>query len=353
MDFLQAEIATLNLATNEIEYQKPSGEDKIIVRAFLPNEFFVVGISENNVCFRVTNQHDLVIWEDGKWVKRKACEVLGKTVWMPAIQRFEVGKTKVTVIADTQSTQAYQEYVWCLNVPNTTLVTRRWGGETIIVGNCIGRGTRTLPGTIDEVKSAIARRASITQSSKPVLEVLDFVGNSGRHRLVTSVDVLAGKYSDEVVDKARKNIEKSEEPAEVMSELQKAEKELEQERLERLQKAKRAKVRARARYSTATINPFDVLDIEPHRERGWNVGKPPSDKQIGLLQKFGVDTSGLSRTHASQLIGQLLNMRRKKLCTFKQARCLVKYGYDPKDVTFDQASELITAIAANGWKRLA
>jgi hypothetical protein len=96
-----------------------------------------------------------------------------------------------------------------------------------------------------------------------------------------------------------------------------------------------------------------VLDIEPVREKGWHIGKRPTSNQLAFLEKKGVDSSGLSFTHASQLIGRLIKNQNENLCTYKQAKCLSKFNYDPKDMTFKEANDLISQIAANGWKRIA
>ena len=96
---------------------------------------------------------------------------------------------------------------------------------------------------------------------------------------------------------------------------------------------------------------LNVLDLEPVREKGWNTGKKPSEAQKKCLENMGVDTVGLSETHSSQLIGTLFKNRNEGLCTFKQAKLLSRYQYDPKEITFAKASELITAIKNAGWKR--
>src|SRR5262249_54855336 len=63
----------------------------------------------------------------------------------------------------------------------------------------LGRGTRPLPGTVDGLDTAEARKDAITASKKPFLTVLDFVGNS-KHRLVSATDVLGGNYDVEIRD---------------------------------------------------------------------------------------------------------------------------------------------------------
>lgn len=63
----------------------------------------------------------------------------------------------------------------------------------------LGRGTRTLPGTIDGIDGlfgSLSRRYAIWKSAKPRLKVLDFVGNAGRHKLVTAQDVLGGEHKN-------------------------------------------------------------------------------------------------------------------------------------------------------------
>jgi len=216
----------------------------------------------------------------------------------------------------------------------------------------IGRGTRTLPGVIDRGQTPDDRKALIALSEKPTLTVLDFAGNSGRHRLITPADILGGNYNDEVIERAKKNISKDGR-GDILTELQKAEKELEAERRKRIVQEQGQLLRVRAQYSTAKINPFDVLDLEPTRERGWNKGRKPTDKQIACLSRFGVDVSGLSFTHASQIIDRIIKNRNEGLATFKQCKVLSKYGYDSKEFTFAQANETISQIAANGWRRLA
>ena len=71
------------------------------------------------------------------------------------------------------------ETVWCLENDWGTLVTRRQG-KVAIVGNCqmVGRGLRTLGGTVDAHEEALARRAAIAQSPKGDCLVIDVVDAS-------------------------------------------------------------------------------------------------------------------------------------------------------------------------------
>lgn len=211
-----------------------------------------------------------------------------------------------------------------------------------------------MPGIVDGVDTADARKAMISLSDKTCLNVVDFVGNAGRHKLIHPSDILGGKYSDEVVELANTTIERSGKPADIVSELAKAEREIEKRRRMREEAARRLKIRVASRYSTSKVNPFDILDIVPCREPGWHKGRAATDLQKRAIQRFGVDVpEALSFTHASQLIDRLIKRAKAGRPTFKQSKLLKRYGYDPETMTFIQAGEVITRIAANGWRRVA
>ena len=218
-----------------------------------------------------------------------------------------------------------------------------------------GRGTRVLPDLIEDMDGPEERKAAIRASAKPSLEIIDFVGNCGRHRLVTSSDILGGNLDDAIVDRAKKNAEvKSADtgkPVDVIDELELAEQQLERERREAIEAAHRKSLKVRAKFSTAKVNPFNVYNIQPWRERAWHKDRPPSEKQNAMLDRNGIDSSGLTFTHANQLIKKIIENQERKLCTYKQAKVLRRFGYDPQEIKFAEASELITAIANNGWRR--
>jgi len=214
----------------------------------------------------------------------------------------------------------------------------------------VGRGTRVLPGVLDLMDSDVLRRTAIAQSAKKHLDVIDFVGNSGRHKLVNTADILGGNYNDDVVALASDSVKEKTGPVNMISELARAEQELLRRSREADEAAMRSVVIARAKYSTAKVNPFDILDVMPHRQKAWNKNRQPTEKQIDMLQRNGIDVSGLSFEHASQIIGTVINRRKNKKCTYKQAKLLKKYGYNG-DYLFTEASKLIDSIAENGWRR--
>lgn len=233
----------------------------------------------------------------------------------------------------------------------------------------LGRGTRPLPGVVDgiarvneddsplfnmeETEAARMRRDAIAASGKPSVECIDFVGNAGRHKLITPADVLGGKHSEEAIELAANKAAADGGKKNVLQAIEEAEEEIHKEREEaaRSAAAERAKIKIKANYQTDTIDAFNIFGIAQWQERGWNKGRPAGEKQIALLEKFGVkEPEKLNFTQASQLVTEFLGRREKGLCTYKQARILKRYGYST-DVSFDQAKATIDKIAANGWQR--
>lgn len=211
----------------------------------------------------------------------------------------------------------------------------------------VGRGTRPLSGLVDRIDEAVARRAAIAASSKPSMLVLDFVGNSGKHKLIHTGDLLGGNYDDEVVAAATKAVRAKStkgERADMLEELRRAE----EERAER-KRQERARVLAKAKFTAANIDPFACWDILPKREPGWHQGRKPTAKQLAYLEKQGMPTKDLSFCQANQLITESIQRRDKGLCTFKQAKILAKHGF-ATNIGFQDASALIDKIAASGWK---
>jgi superfamily II DNA or RNA helicase len=216
----------------------------------------------------------------------------------------------------------------------------------------VGRGTRPLPEIVDGVDTAEARKALISLSDKPFMEIIDFVGNAGKHKLIHAADVLGGRYSDEIVDLATRNAEKSDKPVDIASELVKAEREIDRRRRQREEAEARARIRVRSVYSTSKVDPFNVLDIIPCREPGWHKGRMATDRQKACLERFGVNVpENLSFCHASQLIDRLIKRAQEGCATYKMAKLLARFGYRADKMMFKQAHKIIDGIAAAGWRR--
>ena len=215
-----------------------------------------------------------------------------------------------------------------------------------------GRATRPLPGIVDGLGSNAERTAAIAASRKPACLILDFVGNSGRHKLMTSADILGGNVSDEaiqrVVMRAKKNDGTMRIDVVLSEEEEKLKAEKEQARL--AEEARRARLVATAKFKAVQVNPFDVLDISPQKERGWDKGRELSQKQKDLLLKQGINADGMPYSQAKQLLNEIFRRFDGKMCSFRQAKVLKKFGY-PADMGRDEAKKTLDALAANRWRR--
>lgn len=236
------------------------------------------------------------------------------------------------------------------------------GVEVVIMGRptksrslysqMVGRSTRPLPGVVDGPETADERRAAISASAKPSCLVVDFVGNAGKHKLVTSADILGGKVSEEALELALARTLKAGGPVNMTEALGEAEEELKQQREQaRLAEvARRARLVATARFTTQSVDPFDVLELDPVKQRGWDNGRELTEKQRSLLAKQGINPDNVTFSQAKQLISEIFRRWDGKLCSYKQAKVLRKYGYST-DVSFAEASATIDALAKNGWRK--
>ncbi len=218
----------------------------------------------------------------------------------------------------------------------------------------IGRAMRPLATVgVDNYDTPLARRSAINSSSKPCCEILDFVGNSGRHKLVSCLDILGGKYTDYIKEKARDIILKRGGAISVEAAIGEAE-ELERKKCEMARAreiARRAKITAGVSYTTREVSPFDVLDMSPLQTPRWDSGKTLSQAQSDLLKKNGVDPNKFSYHEGKAILDQMFDRWGKSLATFKQCRLLKPYGYNTKHMTQAEATRLIGMLAKQGWRR--
>lgn len=215
----------------------------------------------------------------------------------------------------------------------------------------IGRGTRPLADLVDGLETAEERQAAIASSGKPSLSVVDFVGNSGRHKLITSADILGGKLSDEVIELAEKRA-KAKGRVNMADELNKAQADIQREIEERKKKeaARRMHLVAKADFKLRSVDPFDILNITPARVRGWDNGKTLSPKQRNILLRQGINPVGMPYSQQKQLLLAIFKRMESNAASINQCRVLRKRGIDTTDMTFAQAKKTIDEIASReGW----
>lgn len=221
----------------------------------------------------------------------------------------------------------------------------------------VGRGTRSIKGTIDGIASASDRRAAIATSDKPYMELLDFTGNSGKHKLVTSADILGGDYDDDVIHKAMKVAEKSKTPVEIDKICEKIDKEHKAKKLEEQRKKKHAiskliengKIMLALKTSETKIDPFNIFDLRADASLySHDRGRTITDRQKWLLEKYNINTEHLDFFRASQVIAQLkpyLDRPSEKMIN------VLRRAKHPSPDTLDkrEAGRLVGLLRNNGW----
>jgi superfamily II DNA or RNA helicase len=211
----------------------------------------------------------------------------------------------------------------------------------------LGRGTRPLPGLVDGVEDAYERRLRIETSTKPELKVLDFTGNSAQHKLVCAIDILRPDASVEVREIA---VRKAASGIRVDTAVDEAEEEerARRDQARREQEARRAALRARATYSVAAMNPFDVIGRAPPKATAFDRTRQISDGMRNVLLKGGVDPDGMNYAEAKAMCAEIVRRWKAGLCTLKQAKYLKDMGHSP-DCTREEARRILDSA----WRKTA
>jgi superfamily II DNA or RNA helicase len=221
-----------------------------------------------------------------------------------------------------------------------------------LYAQAIGRSTRPLPGIVDGFATAEERRKAIAESPKPYCRILDFVGNSGKHKLVSCADVLGGKISDEAREASKAKAIRDGKPVRIMVTMDNAEQELERKKQEAAEKARQER-ESRKRHLMARVE-FGLQDVDPFGDSDSRVthrtmsrdGKTFSEKQTGILRGGGVNPSNVGYRQGQAIIAKLLSKPSPKM-----DRVLRNKGYDPTGWDRKKAKAVIDALAANGWRR--
>lgn len=200
----------------------------------------------------------------------------------------------------------------------------------------LGRGTRLSPAT-----------------GKEDCLVIDYVGNAGRHQLVTVFDVLAGStvVSDKVRKEAQRRVEEEGEDAErALAKAQLGIAAAEQrEARERESRRREDEARRRARVQVDVDHTWD--EVDPFRS-SQDGGETANQHLLGYLRShFGVEfkRNPPSVAKAMQMVDELSKRQRAGLATYKQTIQLRRARLDP-DLTKKEAGHAITALVKNGWK---
>lgn len=219
-----------------------------------------------------------------------------------------------------------------------------------------GRATRPQAGLVDQFATATERRTAISSSKKPHAMLIDFVGNSGRHKLINGLDLLGGKYTEAERRVAKEiiadgDIHDIEDALEDARDAIIAKEMAEREMQKQLEEARKRKLVAKAKWTSSSINPFDAFDIRPVHP-SVNQRHPLTSKQKDILRKQGIDPDKMSNDQAKQLLDEQFRRWNKDLCSVKQSALLNSHGYDGANMKRDDAKRIIDALAKNRWKKL-
>ncbi len=205
----------------------------------------------------------------------------------------------------------------------------------------IGRITRPahmIAGLLGICPDTATRRQMIADSPKGFAEVLDFVGNNGRHQLVSTVDVLGDADSPEVLELAKeyantgkdvlaslKDAREEIERRKIESEKQKKKREEERQRAQEAEIARRAKLVANADYRVTDHDPYaPQYDLEL---------RDASVTEMAEVMQFCKDSLHKSQyakvtlDNARKIKADILRRKYARLASWKQIRILEQNGW--------------------------
>lgn len=231
---------------------------------------------------------------------------------------------------------------------NSMLLTEGWDCPTV---DCI---VVLRPTKVRALYSQMVGRGTRLADGKDHLLLLDFLWHTEKHELCRPAHLIA-----ENEDVAKKMIEKAtDEEVGMILELEEMEKAAAQDVVVDREKALAEKLSEMRKRKRALVDPLqyelsiqaeDLANYVP--SFGWEMA-PPSAKQLSALEKYGIFTEEVHNAGKATLLLDRLNKRQQEgLTTPKQIRVLEKYGFKHVGTwTFDKASNLISRIAANGWR---
>jgi superfamily II DNA or RNA helicase len=189
----------------------------------------------------------------------------------------------------------------------------------------LGRGTRLSPGKAD-------------------LLVLDFVGNSGRHRLIGPADALAGgEVPAEVRDEIERELDgKQRDLEEVLAHAEAA---------ATLHRSKAALLVV-AHYRDKEVDPFVKAFMPKLDPDSPSAREPATEAQLKAMKDFGFSDPppGFTKGEASAAIDGAVARDKAGLSSLAQIRLLRKSGLDVTNCTKKRASQLFAIAKARGWK---
>lgn len=265
----------------------------------------------------------------------------GSTVMVCGAMPLEERIERISAFRSGQATRLVNVEIASegFDVPDVSgIVMMRMTKSRARYAQCIGRGTRVLPNTVDGLATPEERRAAIAASAKPNLLVLDFFGKNGRHKLVNAFDILAGHVPAVVRAKAAEMAATQHgcfDQPEIDEAVLAAEEELRQEEKARRERAVQDAVDRRkdllgveAVIRRTISNPFDVLDIPSPKSSRLDNFMRPTPRQLAWIESEGFDPSSLKWSEVRRLLSEMSSRSKQGLSSLGQIRDLIRIGVD-------------------------
>ncbi len=262
---------------------------------------FTVSVAQAEMCCNIFNR----VMSGVKWVCGKTRDEDRASI----LKDFSTGKVSAVVNVGIL-TEGYD------NPAVELIVMGRPTKSRVLYSQCIGRCTRPLPGVVDDAPTAEYRRWAILSSLKPYARILDFVGNSGKHNLISSTDILSGKVSDDVRERAKQNAIESGRPKLISKTLSNADLELQREEVERrrlAEEAHKAQLVAKSQFHTKQVNAFGKKDHTIPLQYGKSRdGRNYTPNQLYVLREAGCDPNRYPYKQGQAIIASQIAKWRKQ-----------------------------------------
>lgn len=228
---------------------------------------------------------------------------------------------------------------------NSMLLTEGWDCPSV---DCI---IVLRPTKIRSLYQQMVGRGMRLFEGKKNLLLLDFLWLSTKHNLCRPADIVG--QNSEIADRITDILQKTDGGMDLTEAAEKAERDAIAEREQTLA-AELKRIKTLSQYVdpaayAMSVGLYDLLEYAPVFR--WEKA-PPTEKQLNLLEKRGINTSNIINAGlAAQLIDTLIERQKAGLATPKQIRCLEKYGFTHVGTwRFEDANAMITNMANNGWQ---
>lgn len=229
---------------------------------------------------------------------------------------------------------------------NSMLLTEGWDCPSV---DCV---VVLRPTKVRSLYSQMVGRGTRLCEGKTELLLLDFLWHTERHELCRPACLIA--ENEEVAKKMTEKIADAGCPVDIEEAEKAAADDVVAEREEALAKQlaemrKRKKKLVDPLQFELSIQAEDLSSYVP--SFGWEMA-PPTDKQKETLEKLGILPDEIDNAGKAKMILDRLEKRRiEGLATPKQIRRLEMYDFQHVGSwTFEQASRMISRIAASGWR---